>query len=89
MRYYPEPDGHIKIKIEVLSNYATKPDAEKPTDVDALEFAKKLDLSSLKSDIHKWNISESITGPHKTKTIPVDLKKPNDVIDKNVVKNSI
>lgn len=87
--YYSQPDGHIKIKMDVLSNYVTKPDVEKATEVDALEFAKKLDLASWKSVIDKLNIYESMAGPNKTKTIPVDLKNLNDVVDKVVVKNSI
>ena len=42
-------------KVELdLSNYATKADLKSATDADALKFAKKVDLASLKSEISYW-----------------------------------
>ena len=41
-----------------MSNYATKSHLKNATDVDALHFAKKADLVSLKSDIDKLEIDK-------------------------------
>ena len=59
MSYFPEPctRGNITIKAELdLSNCATKLDLNDATGVDILTFAKKGDLTSLKSDIDKLDI---------------------------------
>ena len=57
-----------------MSNYASKSGIEKPTGVGTLEYPKKADLGSLKSDVKKLNIVETKTALDKIKTIPVDLK---------------
>ena len=36
--------GNVRVELD-LSNYATKADLEKTTDVDALQLAKKVDLA--------------------------------------------
>ena len=41
-------EGRVKIELD-LSNYATKGDL---IDVDRSKFAKKIDLASLKSNVH-------------------------------------
>ena len=41
-----------------MSNYPTKSHLKNATDVDALHFAKKADLVSLKSDIDKLEIDK-------------------------------
>ena len=41
-----------------MSNYATKSHLKNAADVDALHFAKKADLVSLKSDIDKLEIDK-------------------------------
>ena len=56
MNSYLDPDicGESKIKIESdLSNYAVKSDLKKATGVDISDFAKKTDLTSVKSDVDK------------------------------------
>ena len=58
--YFLEPYTYVKSKIKFeldLSNYATKSHLKNATDVDALHFAKKADLASLKSDIDQKLIS--------------------------------
>ena len=53
MSYFPEAYSwsQKKIKIESdLSNYATKSDLENTTDLDTSNFAKKVELASLKPD---------------------------------------
>ena len=60
-----------------MSNYATKSHLKNATDVDALHFAKKADLVSLKSDIDKLEID-------KLKKVPIgwnNLKLKVDELD--------
>ena len=45
-------EANVKAELD-LSNYATKADLKNATDVDTLDFAKKADLASLKSDVDK------------------------------------
>ena len=61
MRYYWEPDTHIRsnIKIELfLFSYATKSDVEKAAGVDPSKSGKKADLNTLKSDDDQLDIDE-------------------------------
>ena len=47
------------MKVELgLSNYSTKTDLKKATGVNASTFAKKTDLSNLKSDVDKLDIDK-------------------------------
>ena len=76
--YFPEPHTHSKNKIEIeldLSNYATKSDLKKATDVDALDFAKIDDSTSLKSNIGKLDID-------KLKNVPIGLSSLKSKVDK-------
>ena len=73
--------GNVKVELD-LSNYATKADLKNATGVDTLKFAKKVDLASLKSEIYKLDVD-------KLETTPVDLKRLNDVVDKEVVKKDM
>ena len=54
MSYFPEPFTHKENKIKVAlewSNNATKSISKSAAGVDISKFAKKADLSSLKSDV--------------------------------------
>ena len=62
----------MKIELD-LSNYATKSEVKKS--VDTSQFAKRVDLSSLKSEIDKLDID-------KLKPVPTDLSKLSNVVDK-------
>ena len=56
MSYFPEPHTHSKNKLDVeldLPNYATKSDFKNATGADTSDFAKKVDLASVKLDIDK------------------------------------
>ena len=47
MRYYPEPDSHIRDKVKVvldLSNYAIKKELDQATGVDTSDLAAKMIL---------------------------------------------
>ena len=66
MRYFAEPYTCSKSKVKVilnLSNYVTKSDLKIAKDVDASKFAKKADLTSLKSDIDKLHIDKLQKAP--------------------------
>ena len=54
--YFP---GRGKVKVELdLSNYETKRDFENATGVHTSTFAKKFDLTNLKSDVDKLDIGK-------------------------------
>ena len=58
--YFQEPKssgGRVKVELD-LPNYATKADLKIETGVDTLKFAKKADLTSLKSDADKLDIDK-------------------------------
>ena len=78
-----------------LSYYATKTDLKNVAGIDALSFAKKVGLASLKSNVDKldidklknaptdWSNSKSKVGKldvDKLLPVPVDLSKLSDVI---------
>ena len=68
--YFPEPKlwgGKVKVESD-LSNYVTKADSQNATGIDTLSFAKKVNLASLKSDVHKLDID-------KLKNLPTNLNK--------------
>ena len=59
--YYPEPDSHSRnnIKFEIdLSNYATNSEVLKAAGVDTPDFAKKADLTGLKSGVDKLDVDK-------------------------------
>ena len=73
----------LNVKVELdLSNYATKADLKNATGVDTFEFAKKVDLASLKSEIDKLDIG-------KLETTSVDLSKLSDAVKNEVVRNTL
>ena len=89
--YFPKPKSlGANVKVELgLSNYATKADLKNATDVDTLDFAKRIDLVNLKSDVDKLGIDKLKNVPSglsnlkskgdkldivKLETTPVDLK---------------
>ena len=58
--YFPEPKssgGRVKVELD-LSNYATKADLKNATGVDTSKFAKKVDLTNLKSDVDKIDVDQ-------------------------------
>ena len=96
MSFYPEPDSHVRDKVKVVldfSKYATKKALEHATGVDKSKLAAKSDFITLKAEVNKLDINESIkflTGLSNFKTnvdklnignltVPKDLKKLNDV----------
>ena len=78
MSYFPELHTHSKNKLDVelyLSNYATKSDFKNTTGADTSDFAKKVDLASLKSDIDKIGI-------YKLKKVLIGLSNLKSKVDK-------
>ena len=82
-----------------MSNYATKTNLTNATGVDTLSFAKKVDLSNLKSNVEKldidkvkslrYNLSNLKSKVDKLDVgkllpVPVDLSKLSDVVKNNV-----
>ena len=59
MSCFPKPFTNKKMELELnLSNYATKSDLKNAAGVDTSQFAKKYDLTNLKSEIDKFDINE-------------------------------
>ena len=93
-------EANVKAELD-LSNYATKADLKNATGVDTLDFAKKADLASLKSDVDKPDIDKLKNVPNNLSNLkskvdkldvdklvptPVDLNKLSDVVKNDVVK---
>ena len=69
-----------ELKVELyLSNYATKSEMKKATNVDTSEFGKNFDLSILKSKIDELDVDE-------LKSVPSDLSELSNVVETDVVK---
>ena len=89
----------MKIELD-LSNYATKTDLKKATEVDTSSFAKNIDLANLKSDVDKLDIDElkhvssglskvDKLDVDKLVPVPIDLSKLSDVVENYVVKKDV
>ena len=71
-----------KINVELnLSNYVIKSDLNKGTGFHTLDFARKTDLSSVKSEVSKLDTDN-------TKIVSTNLIKLSDAIDNDVVKKT-
>ena len=58
--YFLKPKSlgaNVKVELD-LPNYATKTDLKNATKLDISDFAKKIDLVHLKSDVDKLDIDE-------------------------------
>ena len=76
MSYYLEPYTRSKNKIKAeldLSYYATKSDLKNAAGVDIPKFAKKTDLTSLKSDIDKLNIDKLEKVPSSLNSLKINV----------------
>ena len=84
-----------------MCGYATKSDSKIAQVFDTSQFAQRIYLGSLQSDVDKLYIDDLKKVPSglnifkrkvaklnvdKLKSVPVDLKKSNDVVEKEVVK---
>ena len=106
-QYFPKPyepfGGDINVKVD-LSKYLTKADLKNAAGVDTSSFAKKTDLASLKSNLHKLDIDQLKTIPDnlsnfksevdkldigKLETTPFDLSKLSNIVKNNVVKKEV
>ena len=65
MTYYPESDSHNedKVKLVVLSNYATKKELEHITGVDTSDLDAKKDFIALKAEVNKLDINKLVNVP--------------------------
>ena len=73
--------GSINVKVD-LSNYATKSDLKIVTHVNTSNFALKINLASLKTEVDKLDIDNLAL-------FPVDLSKLSDVVKNDVVKKPV
>ena len=101
--YFPERKSLGKVKVELdLSNYATKTDLKNAAGIDTSFFAKKVDLTNLKTNLDKLdidtlkNISTNLSNwkskvdkadVEKLIPVPVDLSKLSDIVKNNVQKD--
>ena len=81
-RYFQKPyelfGRDINVKFD-LYNYATKTDIKNISHIDTSNFALKLNLASLKSEVDKLDINKLVP-------VPFDLSKLTDVVKNNVIK---
>ena len=78
-----------------MPNYATETDLKNATRLETTPFAKKTDLTNLKSDVDKLDIDELKNLPFglsslksKVDKLDVDLSKLSDVVKNDVVKKT-
>ena len=69
-------EENLNVKVD-LSNYAAKTDLKNVTHVDALRFALKRNLASLKTEVNKLNIDKLVPAP-------ADLSKLSDVVKNDI-----
>ena len=81
-KYFPKPKSlgaNVKIELNLseldLPSYATKADLDNSTVVDTSDFAKKIDLVNLKSNVDKLHID-------KFKNVPSNLSNLKSKVDK-------
>ena len=104
--YFPKPKSlgaNVKVELD-LFNYVTKTNLKNSKGVDTLSFAKKTDLTHLKSDVDKLDINKlknvpSNIGNLKSKVdklrvdklvlVTVDFSKLSDVVKNNVIKKDL
>ena len=94
--------GRVKVELD-LSNYATKADLKNAAGADTSKFAKKIDLASLKAEVHKLDFVKlekvpTVLNSLKSKAdkldvdklvpVLVDLSKLSDVVKNDVVKKT-
>ena len=105
IEYFSKPK-YLRTNVRValnLSNYATKADVKNTTGADTLDFAKKIDLGNLKSDVDKLdidklkNVTSSLSNLKnkldkldigKLEITPVDLSKLSDAVKNEVFKKT-
>ena len=66
MSYYPEPDIHIRNKVNVvldLLNYATKKELEHAKSVDTSDLTAKNDFIALNTGADKLDIAKLVNAP--------------------------
>ena len=82
--YYPpykSSSNNIKVELD-LTNYATKTDLNHITHADVSSFASKTNLAALETEVDKIDAD-------KLKTVPVDLAKLTNAVEKDLVKKSV
>ena len=77
---YKSSSNNIKVELD-LADYATKDDVKNITHVDVSSFAGKTNLAALKTEVDKIDAD-------KLKTVPVDLAKLSNVVNKDIVKKN-
>ena len=61
MSYYPEPDSRIRDKVKLvldLSNYASKKELERTTDIDTFDVVAKKDFIALEAEVDKLDMNK-------------------------------
>ena len=72
IEYFSERKSLGKVKVELdLSNYATKIDLKNATGIDASSFAKKVNLSSFKSNADKLDIDKFKNVPTNSSNLKI------------------
>ena len=101
-KYFAEPKssrGRVKAELD-LSNYPTKAELKNATGADTSKFAKKADLTNLKSNVDNLEIDKLKSVPtnlsnlkskvekldvDKLVHVPIDLSKLSDVTKNDAV----
>ena len=84
-QYFPKPfrhfGGNIKVKVD-LSNYVTIADISNISHDDTSNFALKINLANLKTEVDKLDIAKLVPGP-------VDLSNLSNAVKNEVIKKTV
>ena len=85
IQYFSKPCNRFgrNVKVELdLSNYETKADLKGANGVDMSKLEVKSNLANLKAETDKIDVE-------KLKTIPVNLSKPSNVVNNEILKKTV
>ena len=74
---FPKPNSlgtNVKVELD-LPNYASKIELKNATGVETLDFAKKVDLANLKSDVDKLDIDKFKNVPSNLSNLKIKVEK--------------
>ena len=77
-------ETYVKVELD-LSNYATKTDLQNAAGVDTQDFSKKTELTNLRSDVSKLDISQTQTLKKLKLKLPLFMIIINILLPMNLI----
>ena len=76
MSHYPEPESHVRDKVNVLLNlsyYATKKELDHAAGIDKSDLIAKKDFIALKDEVDKLDINKLVNVPTSLNTLKTNV----------------